>query len=342
MIDMRSDTLAPVRPEIAQAWAKAATRPPAFGVREDPDERALIEEVADHFGLQSGVLVPTGTMANQIALMLHCSPGEGIVCDAGAHIATNEAQSTAGLANVAVTTVDGPRGHPTPDQLATLLEPWPSDKAARRLRLICLENTHNRAGGTVMTAGRVRQVVQLAHRSQVSVHIDGARIWNAVVTSNADAAALVDDADTLSVNLNKGLGAPLGSLLLGTQDAMKEAAALRRMLGGWWRPLGPVAAAARAALSDYRERLAEDHARARAFGEAIARETPDAVDFPETNIVMVRFPDPLKALDRLESQGVRTVDYGAGRTRFVFHGGHSDADAAHAADIIRTVLKEQR
>lgn len=340
MIDLRSDILAPMRPEIIKAWQDAAARPPAFGLGEDPDERSLIEEVADHFGMQAGVLVPTGTMANQIALMLHCAPGERIITDSGAHIATNEAQSTAGLASVDVITINGKRGHLTPEQVAPSLQPSAPNKAARRLRLVCLENTHNRAGGTLAPSGLSEAIANATHEAGASLHIDGARIWNAIAAQDTNGRSLVAGADTLAVNLNKGLGAPLGSLLLGRADAMAEAAALRRMLGGWWRPLGPVAAAARAALIDYRLRLQADHANAQTFAEIIAGENPSAVTWPETNIVMVHVPDPARTLAALERHGVRASDYGAGRIRFVFHGGHTQSHARKAAQTLVSVLKE--
>ena len=340
MIDLRSDILVPMSPGILRAWKDAAARPPAFGLAEDPDERALIDEVSEYFGLEAGVLVPTGTMANQIALMLHCSPGERILADADTHIVINEAQSTAGVAGVEAVTVAGDRGHPSPEQVAPLLGPSAPNRAARRLSLVCLENTHNRAGGTIMPCGQVQAIADLARAAGASLHIDGARLWNAMVALETDGPGLVAGADTLAVNLNKGLGAPLGSLLLGSIDAMTEAAAIRRMLGGWWRPLGPVAAAARAALKDYRPRLAADHTNARTFAEIVADVDPEAVDLPQTNIVMVRFSAPSQALVRLENHGVRASDYGTGRLRFVFHGGQTPSQAEQAAHTVLSVMKE--
>lgn len=340
MIDLRSDVLAPMRPEIVKAWQDAAIRPASFGVGEDPDERALIEEVAELFGMQAGVLVPTGTMANQIALMLHCAPGERIIAEAGAHIATNEAQSTAGLAGLEVVAIKGNRGHLAPDQVEPLLRPAPPNKAARRLRLVCLENTHNRAGGTLAPDGTSGATAKVAHAAGASLHIDGARIWNALAAQNTHGRALVAGADTLAVNLNKGLGAPLGSLLLGRTDAMTEAAALRRMLGGWWRPLGPVAAAGRAALKGFRARLQADHANAQTFAQIVVGENPSTVPWPETNIVMVHVADTAQALTALERRGVRASDYGAGRIRFVFHGGHTQSHAKQVAQTFASILKE--
>ena len=340
MIDLRSDILAPMRPSIAKAWQDAAARTPAFGLGEDPDERALIEEVADHFGMEAGPLVPTGTMANQIALMLHCAPGERIIADSGAHIATNEAQSTAGLAGVEVVAIKGNRGHLAPGQIVPFLQPPPPNKAARWLCLVCLENTHNRAGGTLAPVGTSEAIAKTTHAAGASLHVDGARIWNAIVAQDTNGRALVAGTDTLAVNLNKGLGAPLGSLLLGRADAMTEAAALRRMLGGWWRPLGPVAAAARAALADFRPRLQADHANAQTFAEIVAADMPAAVVWPETNIVMVHSPDPGRVLTALERHGVRASDYGAGRIRFVFHGGHTQSHARKAAQTLVLALKE--
>lgn len=342
MIDLRSDILSPLRPEVGAAFVEAAVRAPAYGIGEDLDERALEEEVADLFGFEAALLVPTGTMANQIAVRLACSPGECLLADASSHIATNEMQSTVGLSAVCPVTRQGAGGHLSAMQIDEALAPPPPNKAARQVRLVCLENTHNRAGGTVMPPHCLAEIVQILSGRRAALHLDGARLWNAAVAldlSDPELPHLTAGADTASINLNKALGAPLGSLFLGTQAAVREAAALRRVMGGWWRPLGPIAAAARAALSDFRERLAQDHAHAAFFAKKLA-EGGVRVTAPETNIVMVRFGDPEAALRHLASVGVAATEYGSGRLRFVFHGGVGAEETRTAADSVLTIPGE--
>jgi len=313
--------------------------------------RGLEEEAADLFGFESALFVPTGTMANQIAIRIWCSPGEIILADREAHVATNEAASTAGLNGAAMHLLDGVRGHLDAQTVAAALHAVPRSRADRRVGLVWLENTHNRAGGTVMPEGWTRAIAAVAREHGVSVHVDGARIWNTLVAhagakaleGTAVAAAIVDGADSLTVNLNKAVGAPVGSLVLGDRAFIEEAVRVRRMFGGWWRPVGPLAAAARVAMQGFHARLEADHLRTQAFARRVASCLGDmaSVSEPDTNIVMLTLVDAANVgplLSRLRTANVRASNYGNGRIRFVFHSRIADDDAASAADAVAEAL----
>ena len=354
MIDLRSDILGGMPDTALQALIAAADDPPAFDIGEDPHQRALEEEVAGLFGFQRALFVPTGTMANQIAVRVRCSPGEIVLADREAHVAVNEAASTAGLNGAALHLLDGVRGHLEAQTVADALCALPRSQSDRRVRLIWLENTHNRAGGTVMPQGWTRAVAAAAREHGVPVHVDGARIWNALVAGgdgrdgsdvNDRGATLVAGADSLTINLNKAVGAPVGSLVLGDGAFIDEAVRVRRMFGGWWRPVGPLAAAARAAIDGFQARLQADHRRAAAFARQLMPHLCGAacVSEPDTNIVMLTLADPTRVdafLVRLSAAGVRASNYGHGRMRFVFHARITDRDVEDAAKTVLDTLNE--
>ena len=353
MIDLRSDILAGVPDASVAAFSKAAAEPQSFDVAEDPHERALETELAALFGFEDGLFVPTGTMANQIAVRIWSSPGEMILADREAHIATSEAASTAGLNGAALHLLDGVRGHLEAQTVARALEALPRSRADRGVSLVWLENTHNRAGGTVMPNGWTRAVAAVAVEHGIPVHLDGARIWNAIAGGRResmpssqiarDAASVVSGASSFSVNLNKAAGAPAGSLLLGDRGFIDEAARVRRMFGGWWRPVGPLAAAARAAIPGVWSRVAADHARSRRFARLLAPSVASqaTVSEPDTNIVMLELAEPERVEPvraRLRAAGVRASNYGRGRIRFVFHARIADDDVEVAARAVVEAL----
>jgi len=339
MIDLRSDILGGIPEPALAAMAAAARDAPAFDLDEDPHQSALEEETAALFGFERGMFVPTGTMANQIALRLRCDPGEMVIAERGSHVTVNEAASTAGLNGVAVHALDGLRGHLDAATVATALASLPRSAADRRVGLVWLENTHNRAGGTVMPPSQRRTVVALCREAGVPLHMDGARIWNALLATGESPQATVEGIDSMAVSLNKGLGAPAGALLLGNAPFIAEARRVRRMFGGWWRPVGFLAAGARAAIAIFRERLATDHARAARFAARLREILPPgfAAADPETNVVMLAVPPGVpqrRLLEALRREGVNASDYGAAGIRFVFHARIADADIVDAADAI--------
>jgi threonine aldolase len=340
MIDLRSDILSGPPPEALEALVAAARDPPGFAQGEDRHERALKEHAADLFGFADALFVPTGTMANQIAVRLRCAPGEIVIADAESHVALNERSSTAGLNAAALCTIVGERGHLSPQLVAAMLESVPRSASDRRVGLVWLENTHNQAGGTIMPRGWTAEIAALCKPREIGVHIDGARIWNAAVAQPCPLREIARGADSLALCLGKGIGAPVGALLLGDRAFIAEAARVRKMFGGWWRPVGMLAAAAHAALHGYATRLAADHAHARAFAAALRERLAPlglAPGEPETNIVMLELGAAERAervAASLRARGILASPYDRGRIRFVFHAAIGARDAAAAAHAV--------
>lgn len=325
-IDLRSDTVTRPTPEMRAAMAAAEVGDDVL--ERDPSMARLEAEVAELLGLEAGLWVPSGCMGNLIGLMLHLGRGDRFLAPAQAHVLTAELGTGAWLAGgmpEALAWEGGP-GRPTPDQVRRAAG-RPGPYYTLRTRLLCLENTHNFAGGAVTPVAEHRALVAAAREAGLRVHLDGARLWHAAVALGCGVAELAAGADTVQVCLSKGLGAPMGSVLCGDAPAMAEARRLRKMLGGGVRQGGVVAAAGRVAL-EHLPRLAEDHARARRLAEglrAFGVATPD----PETNILLVPVPDAAAALAALEGAGVRALAIGAA-VRFITHRDLADADLEEA------------
>jgi threonine aldolase len=338
LFDLRSDCLGPWAPTALRALSAAAVQAPGFSRHDDRHERALAEEACILFGMEDAVFLPTGTLANQIALSLWCGRGEAAIADAASHMATNEAAATAGLSGATLRLLEGERGHPSPDQIVRALQRRAGSAAERRTRLVWLENSHNRAGGALMPSGWQAAIASACESHQVALHLDGARLWHAAVASGQKLAAMARGASSLMVALNKIVGAPVGSLLLGSRAAIDEAARLQKMLGGLWRPVGPLAAAARAAMHDHRQRVEAAHEAASVFASVLIGDLgPEPCALPETNIVMIKLGDETHVstlLARLAGGPVRVSAYGEGRIRCVFHAGLTPCDARAAARVI--------
>lgn len=342
--DLRSDVLGPLSREVLTALNAAGTRAPAFTWREDIDEAALAEEAAALFGFEDSLFLPTGTLANQIAVRLWCQPGESILTDRQSHLASNEAASVAGINGAVLRLIDGVGGHPAPDQIEQGLVDGPSSAAARRVKLIWLENTHNRAGGTVMPSEYFHAISALAGAHNAALHVDGARIWHAFAAGAETSQVLLRGAGSAMVALNKIAGAPIGALLLGDRAFVDEAARVQKMFGGLWRPVGPFAAAARAALKQCRSRVEQAHETARLFATALAERCGSVFGElkPQTNIVMLRLSnESLVALlvEQARERGVRISPYRDGKIRCVFHAGVSPALAISAASVVAEVFE---
>jgi threonine aldolase len=331
LIDFRSDVLTQM-PERALAGFLAAARSSSdYTPQGNRHELHLIETLTGLFGFEGGLLLPTGTMANQVALRVWCGQGGTVLADAAAHVATNELASTIGLNDASVAPVPGRDGHFDAVALAEAVAR--TDSTTRRL--VWLENTHNRAGGTVAPPGLSRNIGAAARAAGLPVHIDGARLWNALVfyrdtgadfgnvTESLEVSA-VAGADSLTLNLNKALGGPFGAVLLGSRDFVAKAASVRKTLGGQaWR-VGPFAAAALAAMDGYDARIREDHRRARMFSAALMASVPSnwRVDTPQTNIVRLNLPDQATAsalAATLNAARILVPPAQDGRLRFAFH-----------------------
>ncbi|MCH8923753.1 MAG: threonine aldolase family protein, partial [Planctomycetes bacterium] len=283
-IDLRSDTLTKPTAEMRRAMAEAEVGDDVFD--EDPTIHRLQKTVAEMLGKEAALYVPSGSMSNQIGVRVHCQPGDEFICEAGCHIYNYEQGAFAQISGLVARTVEGSGGVLRLDQLQGLIRP--QNEHLVRTRLVCLENTHNRGAGRVQPYDEVAAICQWAHDNSLSTHLDGARLFNAVVASGIDAATWAGHFDTVSVCFSKGLGAPVGSALAGPRDLIQQARRVRKLFGGGMRQAGIIAAGALYGLEHHVERLADDHAAARAFADAVRQceglcLQPEQVD---TNIVM--------------------------------------------------------
>ncbi len=338
-IDLRSDTV--TRPTEAM-YAAIASAPVGDDVMgEDPTVRRLEEVAAARLGKEAGLLLPSGTMANLAALMAHTRRGDEVILEAESHIFYYEAAGMAVAGSLMPRTLRGHHGALDPDEVAAAIRT--DDVHFPRTGLVCLENTHNRAGGTVLSLEQTRALCAVARAAGVPVHVDGARIFNAALALGVDAAALVADADSAMFSLSKGLSAPVGSVLVGSAAFIAAARRARKLLGGGMRQAGILAAAGLVALEQMVDRLAEDHAHARLLAERLAAVPGVAVDLAtvQTNIVNFRTqPCGLEApafAARLRERGVLAGARDARTIRLVTHRHISAADVETAAEAVRAV-----
>ena len=341
-VDLRSDTVTKPSAAMRRAMAEAEVGDDWFG--DDPTVNRLQERAAEITGKEAALFVPTGTMANQIALRLHFRmTGHLVVAEPLSHVASTEVMSSAVLAGIAYRTVPGDhRGRITADQVRAALEPdEPYDVEV--VDLVCLENTSGHAGGTVMDVEDFRAIRKVAQEADVAVHLDGARLFNASVASGVDVAEYAGEADTLMFCVSKGLGAPIGSLVCGTAEQMREGRRIKILYGGAWRQAGVLAAAGLIALEEGPKRLHEDHERAMRLAAAVAEIVPGSLDpdSVETNMVFADTGSmgmtPLEMTDRLEEQGVG-ASVVSGKVRMVTHVDVSDADVETAIAAWRAVV----
>lgn len=342
IVDLRSDTLTRPSAEMRAAMMAAEVGDDVYG--EDPTVRALEAETATALGKEAAVFMPSGTMANQIAILLHTRPGDSVLCEEGAHIHLYEVGGGAALAGVQFDLV--PLAERMSD-VAIEARCRPEELHAATTTLLCVENTHNRAAGRVLSAGEMSRIAVKARALGLRAHCDGARLWNAAVAAGESEAALVAAYDTVAVCFSKGLGAPVGSAVAGPAAAMARIRKLRKRLGGGMRQAGVLAAAALFGLRR-RARLAEDHRRAAALAHGSqAMSTPQRalevqISDPPTNMVYWRLADAdgdaLAAA--LARRGVRMLHVGGGWLRAVTHLEITDAGIGRALDAMRAVIRE--
>ena len=339
--DFRSDTVTRPTDEMRKAMAEAEVGDDVYS--DDPTANALEAEAAAVVGKEAAVFMPTGTMGNQLAIMLQTRPGDDVLCDPGIHSRNVERGAASALSGVAFRVVDAPAGRITPDHIDQAMA---TAGFFPRIRLMIWENTHNLSGGKVIPIETMETGSTTARRHHLSVHLDGARMFNAVAATGIEADRYAATADTVQFCFSKGLGAPVGSILCGPAELMAEARYLRKRLGGGMRQVGVVAAAARIALRD-RERLSEDHKVAAHLAEAVAAVAPEAVDpaAVETNMVQVdvrRLPVPFEAWSRrLPAAGIKVNPPVGGVLRLVTHRDVSAEDADRLIDELRLALVEK-
>lgn len=341
MIDLRSDTV--TRPTPAMLAAMSAAEVGDDVIDRDPTCERLQERTAELLGMEAALFMPSGTMSNQIAVRVHCKPGDEFLCEAGCHIFNYEQGAFAQLSGVVARTVEGEYGVMRPEQLTGLIRPEAEHQV--RTRLVTLENTHNRGAGRVQPLESVAAICDWAHRSGLKTHLDGARLFNAVAATGIAAAEWARHFDTVSVCFSKGLGAPVGSALAGPKELIREARRHRKLFGGGMRQAGVLAAAALYALEHHQTRLIDDHLHARMFADAV-RESPGLTlqpDVIDSNIVIFRV-DPARGsaaqfATHLRDEGVWVFAISATQIRAVTHLDVGRDAIQAACDAVRRVAR---
>lgn len=337
-IDLRSDTV--TRPTAAMRAAIAAAEVGDDERDGDPTMRRLEDRVAALLGKEAALFFPSGVMANQAAVWVHCPRGTEVLVDVDAHLVHSEIAGVAALSGVQVLPVRPSGLVMNAEDLRAALRPISRYYPAASL--VCVENTHNGAGGVVMPIDALAEIRAVADGRGLPVHMDGARLWNASVASGVTLSAFASYADTVMVAFSKGLGAPIGAALAGSREAMERAWTARKLFGGAMRQSGILAAAVLHALDHHVDRLADDHENARVLARAIDGAGGATVVPPDTNIVMVDLPPGRAArpvVDAAEARGVLVAEWSATRIRMVTHLDVSAADAALAAEIVRDILE---
>ncbi len=341
VIDLRSDTITRPTPRMREAIVHAELGDDVFG--EDPNVNRLQEQVASLCGKEAALFVPSGTMSNQIAIRAHCVPGDELICEARCHIANYEAGGAAALSGVSSQILEGDFGILDVSQLDGSIKP--DNEHFVRTRLVCLENTHNGGGGRIYPLEKIQAISEWARSHDLRIHLDGARLWNAIVATGIPASTWGEHFDTISLCFSKGLGAPLGSVLVGSRDLIAQARRIRKLYGGGMRQAGIAASAALYALENHVERLAEDHQNAQIIAQSIA-EVPGLTLNPgevETNLIWFEVdPEMGTAFDFVAAMKQRNVLFHPMSKTTVRACTHLDVSASQArrvAELIREPIR---
>ena len=339
MIDLRSDTITKPTPAMRKAMYEAEVGDAVFS--EDPTVNALEARTAELLGKEAAVYMPSGTMTNQVALRTHTEPGEEIIIEEQGHVYYYEGGAPAALSGVMCRLVKGERGIFTAEAVSELLRF--EDIHFPRTRLICLENTHNRGGGSVWPMECIEEIAALAKENHLSMHLDGARLWNASAATGIPERDYARHFDSVSVCFSKALGAPVGSALSGSAEFVKRARRFMKQFGGYMRQAGIIAAGALYALENHRERLPEDHANAKLLAEGLAAIRGIEMDVcaVETNILLFRHRQ-MNSVDfmlKAYASGVLVLPAGHDTVRAVTSLAVDREDVLKALDLIETALK---
>ena len=338
LIDLRSDTVSRPTPAMRQVIANAEVGDDALG--DDPTVIKLEEHVAKLLRKEAAVFFPTGVMANEAAIAIHVPRGDEVIVEATSHFVDWELGAPAALNGVALRTIAAPGGLLTAELIESRIRP--RGLLQLRTALICLENTHNAAGGRILPIDEMRAIRDIAHRHGVPVYLDGSRLWNASVATGIPESDYADLADTVMVGLSKGLGCPVGSVLAGSTERMYEARRVRRRMGGAMRQVGLLAAAGLYAIEHHRDRLADDHRRAKRLAELCANIDGLEPVPPETNILMLDIKRPgLDAptlLKRIAEHNVLLTEFTRTRIRAVTHLDIDDGAIERAANAIAQAM----
>jgi threonine aldolase len=333
-IDLRSDTVTLPTPAMLRAMTEAPLGDDVLG--DDPTVRALERRCAELTGKEAAMFVPSGTMANLIAICVSTRPGDEVVMEAEAHTFVYEGAGASAIAGVQPRVIQGDRGVMAPADLRAVIRA--DDVHFPRSALLCVEDTHNRGGGKIQPLDNTDALCEIALANGMATHLDGARLMNAVIASQTPLARRARDFDTVGFCFSKGLGCPAGSILAGTEARIAEARRVRKRLGGGMRQTGLLAGAAIYALDHHVERLADDHRRARELAMGLMLEGID-VEPPETNIVRVVVAEAPRVAEALEARGIRCFAVSANRLRLVFHLGVVDEDVTPVVRALRDLVR---
>ena len=339
MIDLRSDTVTRPSDGMREAMVRADVGDDVFG--EDPTVRKLQERIAGVLGKEAALYVPSGTMGNQICIKVHTQPGDEVIAERGSHVFNYETAGAAFLSSVQIHPVEGVRGVLGIEAVRQAIRP--KLYYMPRSRLLCVENTHNRAGGTITPLDSLAELSAFARGEGMKVHLDGARLWNACAATGSSPASYASHADSVSVCLSKGLGAPVGSVIAGPKEFIEEARHYRKIFGGGMRQAGIIAAAGLYALEHNIDRLREDHEKASAFAAAVG-EIPGVEIDPltvQTNIIIMSVAKtgrkPEEILAALRERGVLLSAGNYLGLRAVTHLDVSLADVRTASEVFRSL-----
>jgi threonine aldolase len=340
-IDLRSDTVTVPTNEMKKAMFDAKVGDDVYA--EDPSVNELQEYAADLFYKEEALFVPSGTMGNQIGLKLNTNPGEEVIIEADAHIFFYENAAPAFISNVSLNTIPSEKGEMEIKKIKSSIKPdiyyFPTTS------LICLESSHNRHGGTVLSTNYFNEVKDICTENNLRFHLDGARVWNAVTALDISLADYTAPFDTVSVCLSKGLGAPVGSILLGSKEIMRKARKYRKMLGGGMRQAGILAAAGLYAIKNNFPLMKYDHENAKEFAHLVneSEHLHCNTELVETNMVKIKYDDSINSnelVDILKKEGLLISDIGGNNLRAVFHFQISKTEMKKSADILKKVIEK--
>lgn len=335
-IDLRSDTVTHPTPAMRKAMAEAVVGDDVMG--EDPTVKRLQESAARMVGKEAALFVPSGTMGNLCALLVHTRRQGEFIVEREAHMFLSEAGAAAALAGVQAWPLEAKEGVLAPEQVRAALRG--DDPHQPRTTMVAMENTHNRHGGAVLTRDHVKAIAEVVHPRGIPLHVDGARIFNAAAALGQPAGELVREADSVMFCLSKGLCAPVGSIVAGSRAFVGEALRARKLLGGGMRQAGVLAAAGLLGLEQMVPRLPEDHVKAALLAKAIEGAPPLRMAHPQrTNIVMFEAPHPERVVEEARKEGVLLDIWHDGKLRAVTHHDVSMADVERAADVLRRVAR---
>lgn len=339
MIDLRSDTVTKPSEKMRKAMYGAEVGDDVYG--EDPTVNQLEEIAAEKLGKEAALFVPSGTQGNQIAGLVHCKPGQEVIMEAQAHLFLYEAAAMSAFAGVQIKTLIGERGAMKPNDVEAAIRG--TDIHEPETGLICIENTHNKAGGAIIPLKNMEEIYQIAKRSGIPVHLDGARLFNAAAASQIPVKEFAKHTDSVQFCLSKGLGAPVGSIIAGSADFIFKARKWRKRLGGGLRQVGVLAAPGIIALNENVNLLEIDHEHAKLLAEGLQNINGIVLENQvETNIILLKLGNSIKTteyfLDQLKEEGILAGAFGPGIIRFVTNNGVASKDIDKVLTAVRRIM----